>query len=125
MVDVASNSLPFMRAGKIKAYAVTADQRLALAPEIPTVDEAGLPGFHMTTWYGLYAPKGVSADIVAKLNTAVRAALADPTVHPRLTDLGLGVPPPERQSPQVLADLQRAEIAKWWPIVASAHIKAE
>lgn len=125
MVDVASNSLPLVRAGRIRAYAVTAPTRLASAPDIPTMDEAGLPGFYVSTWYGLYAPKGVAAEIVARLNGAAMVALADAAVRRRFADLGIDIPPPGRQSPQVLADLQRAEIAKWWPIIKAAHIKPE
>jgi tripartite-type tricarboxylate transporter receptor subunit TctC len=125
MVDVASNSLPYLQGGKIRAYAVTAAARLASAPDIPTVDEAGLPGFHMSTWYALFGPKGMPRDIVAKLNAAAIHALADATVSRRLADLGLDVPPRDEQTPQALARLQRAEIEKWWPIVKAANIKPE
>jgi tripartite-type tricarboxylate transporter receptor subunit TctC len=125
MVDVASNSLPYLQGGKIKAYAVTAAARLASAPDIPTVDEAGLPGFHMSTWYALFGPKGMPRDIVAKLNTAAIGALADPAVARRLADLGLDIPQRDQQTPDVLARLQRAEIEKWWPIVKAANIKPE
>jgi tripartite-type tricarboxylate transporter receptor subunit TctC len=125
MVDVASNSLPYLRGGKMRAYAVTAPARLASAPDIPTVDEAGLPGFHMSTWYALFGPKAMSRDIVAKLNTAAIGALADPAVARRLADLGLDIPPRDQQTPGALARLQRAEIEKWWPIVKAANIKPE
>jgi tripartite-type tricarboxylate transporter receptor subunit TctC len=125
MVDVASNSLPYLQGGKIKAYAVTAAARLASAPDIPTVDEAGLPGFHMSTWYALFGPKGMPKDIVAKLDAAAIGALADPAVARRLADLGLDIPPREQQTPAALARLQRAEIEKWWPIVKAANIKPE
>ncbi len=125
MVDVASNSLPYLQGGKIKAYAVTAETRLMSAPEIPTVDEAGLPGFHMSTWYGLFGPKAMPADVVSKLNAAAVNALADPTVARRLADLGLDIPPRDQQTPQALARLQRAEIEKWWPIIKAANIKPE
>jgi tripartite-type tricarboxylate transporter receptor subunit TctC len=125
MVDVASNSLPYLQGGKIKAYAVTAPARLASAPDIPTVDEAGLPGFHMTTWYGLFGPKGMPGDVLAKLNAATVSALADGAVGRRLADLGLEIPPRDRQTPEALAALQRAEIEKWWPIIKAANIKPE
>src|SRR5579871_3285065 len=125
MVDVASNSLPYLQGGKIKAYAVTAETRLMSAPEIPTVDEAGLPGFHMSTWYGLFGPKAMPADVVSKLNAAAVNALADPTVARRLADLGLDIPPRDQQTSQALARLQRAEIEKWWPIIKAANIKPE
>ncbi len=125
MIDVASNSLPYLQGGKIKAYAVTASTRLASAPDIPTVDEAGLPGFHMTTWYGLFGPKGMPRDVVAKLNAATLSALADGAVGRRLGDLGLNIPPREQQTPEALATLQRVEIEKWWPIIKAANIKPE
>jgi tripartite-type tricarboxylate transporter receptor subunit TctC len=125
MLDVASNSLPYLQSGKIKAYAVTANARLASAPEIPTVDEAGLPGFYMSTWYGLFGPKGMPKDVVTKLNGAAVAALADPAVGRRLADLGLEITPRSQQTPEALAALQRAEIEKWWPIIKAANIKPE
>src|SRR5215471_14772113 len=123
MLDVVSNSLPYLQSGKIKAYAVTAGTRLGSAPEIPTVDEAGLPGFHMSTWYGLFGPKAMPRDVLAKLNAATVSALADPTVGRRFADLGLDTTPREEQTPEALAALQRAEIDKWWPIIKAANIK--
>ena len=118
-------SLPQVRAGSIKAYAVTAKTRLAAAPDIPTVDEAGLPGFYISLWNGLWAPKGTPKDIIAKLNAAVVEALADPTVRQRLADLGQEIPPREQQTPEALAHFQKAEIEKWWPIIKAANIKGE
>jgi tripartite-type tricarboxylate transporter receptor subunit TctC len=125
MVDVASDSLPFLQSGKIKAFAVTATTRLASTPEIPTVDEAGLPGFYMSTWYGLFGPKGLPGNVLAKLNAATVSALADGAVRRRLADLGLDIAPRDQQTPQALATLQRAEIEKWWPIIKAANIKPE
>jgi tripartite-type tricarboxylate transporter receptor subunit TctC len=125
MVDVLSNSLPHIQSGKIRPFAVTAAARVASAPDIPTVDEAGLPGFHMSTWYALFGPKGLPRDVVSKLESAVRAALADPAVQRRCAEVGLAIPPPDQQTPRALAALQRAEIEKWWPIVKAANIKPE
>lgn len=125
LFDQAANSLPQIKGDRIKAYAVTAKTRLTAAPEIPTVDEAGLPGLYTAIWHGLWAPKGTPAPIIAKLSVTVRDALADPTVRRRLTDLGQELPPLEQQTPEALGALQKSEIDKWWPIIKSAGIKAE
>ena len=114
-----------VRDGRIRAYAVTAKARLAAFPDIPTVDEAGLPEFYINIWHGLWAPAGTPQDIIAKLNRAAVAALADPAVRERLAALGLDVPAPEQQTPAALGALQRAEIEKWWPIIKAANIKAQ
>jgi tripartite-type tricarboxylate transporter receptor subunit TctC len=118
-------ALPQVRGGAIKAYAVTGPNRLAVAPDIPTVDDGGLPGLHVLGWYGLFAPKGTAKEIIARLNAAVAEALADPSVRARLADLGQEIYPREQQTPEALAALQKAEIEKWWPIVKAANIKAE
>ena len=125
IVDQASNSMNQVRAGSIKAYAVTAKSRLPSAPDIPTVDEAGLPGFHMSMWYGLWVPKGTPKDVIARLSAAAMDALANPAVTNRFAELGLEIPPREQQTAEALGALQRAEIAKWWPIIKAANIKAE
>jgi tripartite-type tricarboxylate transporter receptor subunit TctC len=118
-------ALPLIRAGKIKAYAVTAKNRLAAAPEIPTVDEAGLPGFHFSVWTAFWAPKGTPKDVIAKLNAAVQDALADPAVRKKFQDLGQEVFPRDQQTPEALATLQKAEIEKWWPLLKAANIKGQ
>jgi tripartite-type tricarboxylate transporter receptor subunit TctC len=125
MFDQVGNALPQVRAGQIKAYAVTAKSRLAAAPEIPTVDEAGLPGFHVSVWRGLFAPKGMPHAVITRLNAAVVDALADPAVRARMADLGQEVPTREQQTPDALGALHQAEIAKWWPIIKAANITAE
>jgi tripartite-type tricarboxylate transporter receptor subunit TctC len=123
--DLAASAVPLARAGSIKALAVMAGSRLAAAPDIPTVDEAGLPGLHVSLWNALWAPKGTPKDIVAKLNTAVVESLADPTTRKRLTDLGQDIPPRDQQTPEALNAYHKAEIEKWWPIIKAANIKVE
>lgn len=117
--------VPQVLGGTIKAYGVTAKKRFATAPDIPTVDEAGLPGYHVSLWHGLWLPKGVPAPIAARLNTAVVEALADPAVRAKLAGLGQDIFPAERQNPKALDAHQRAEIAKWWPIIKAGNIKVE
>jgi tripartite-type tricarboxylate transporter receptor subunit TctC len=125
IVDQASNSMQQIRSGGIRAYAISDSKRLKAAPEIPTAEEAGLPGFHMTLWSALWVPKGTPKDVIARLNTAAVAALADPAVQKRLNDLGLEVPAREQQTPQALGAWHKAEIDKWWPIIKKAGIKPE
>ena len=125
LFDHLAHSLPHVRAGKIRAYAVTAPARSPSAPDIPTFDEAGVPGLHVLIWYGLWAPRGTPRDIIARLNAAVREALADPGVSKRLSDLGQVIPPPEQQTPEALAAYHKAEIDKWWPLIRAAGIKVE
>jgi tripartite-type tricarboxylate transporter receptor subunit TctC len=125
MIDTPTNSLPQVRGGTIKAYAVTAESRLASAPDIPTVDEAGLTGFHFSFWQALWAPKGTPAPVIDKLNAAVAASLADPAIRQRFAEQGQEVPAVAQQTPQALAAYHKAEIEKWWPIVKGANIKAE
>jgi tripartite-type tricarboxylate transporter receptor subunit TctC len=125
MFDQASNSLPHVRSGKIKAFAVTAGMRLASAPDIPTVDEAGLPGFHISVWVGMWAPRGTSPSVIATLNSAVTRALADQKVRERFADLGQQIPATVLQTPQGFGSFHRAEIEKWWPIIKAANMKGE
>jgi len=123
--DQVQNSLPFIRDGRIKAFAVTAAERVPALPDVPTIDEAGLPGLHISLWYGLWVPAGTPPEIVAKLNAAVTDAQADPATRAHLAELELQVPPPGQQTPQALHALQEAEIKKWWPIVRDAGLKPE
>jgi tripartite-type tricarboxylate transporter receptor subunit TctC len=125
MIDQASNVLPQLRGGTIKAFAVTAKERLPSAPDVPTVDEAGLPGLYVSVWHGLWAPKGTPAEIIAKLNGVVVKSLGEPGTKEKLAALGQDIPPPDQLTPQALGAFQKAEIEKWWPIVKDAGIKAE
>ncbi len=125
MFDQVPNCLPQVTAGRIRAYAVTAPRRLAVAPDIPTVDEAGLPGFYFSNWHGLWVPRGTSKDIVVKLNAAVMEALADQVVRARLAQLGFEIFSTGQQTPEALRAHQKAEMEKWWPIIRAAGIEAE
>jgi tripartite-type tricarboxylate transporter receptor subunit TctC len=125
MVDQLSNSLPQVRAGKIRGYAITAKDRSPAAPDVPTVDEAGLAGLHISIWYGIWAPRGTPKEAVAKLNAAVVEALAEPATRQRLEQLGMEIVPRERQSPEALGAHQKAEIEKWWPIIRAAGVKLD
>ncbi|QQO16846.1 tripartite tricarboxylate transporter substrate binding protein BugD [Bradyrhizobium diazoefficiens] len=125
MFDQVSSALPHVRNGELKVYAVTAKKRLASAPEVPTVEEAGLPGLQISVWHALFAPKATPRPVIAKLNAAVVDALADPVVRERLESLGVQIPTREQQTPQALSDLQKAEIQKWWPILKAANVRAE
>src|SRR6516165_8086839 len=117
--------LPLVRAGSITAYAVTSDSRLALAPEIPTFAEMGLPMLSYRPWNGLFAPKGTPRNVIGKLNSGAVEALADPAVRSRLVDLGLEIFPREQQTPEALAALVKAGAKKWWPIIRELGIRAE
>ncbi|RTL61330.1 MAG: tripartite tricarboxylate transporter substrate binding protein BugD [Hyphomicrobiales bacterium] len=122
MFDQAGNSLPQLRAGTIKAFAVAATKRLEQAPSVPTTDEAGFAGLHMSIWHGLWAPKGTPASIVTALNKAMRAALADPGAQKQLAELGQEISPVDDQTPTALLALQKSEADKWWPIIRKANI---
>jgi len=117
--------LPHVRSGSIKAYAVSGERRLAAAPDIPTFAEMGLPALSYSAWYGFFAPRGTPKDIIAKLNVAAIEALADPAVRSRLADLGLEIFPRERQTPEALGALVKADAKKWWPLIKEFGITAE
>jgi tripartite-type tricarboxylate transporter receptor subunit TctC len=120
-----SNVAAQIKAGKVRAYAVTAPTRQAAAPEVPTVDEAGLPGLHTSVWHGTWLPKNTPREIVMKLNGAVVETLADPAVRQRFLELGQEIPPREQQTPEALFAFQKAEIDKWWPMIRAAGLKPE
>jgi len=128
-IDITLNtpaiSLGQMRAGQIKVYAVTSKQRLAIAPNIPTTDEAGLPGYYFSFWHAFWAPKGTPKAIVDKLNNALVQTLSEPATRTKLVDLAQEIFPREEQSPKALRIYQQSEIDKWWPIIKAANVKPE
>src|SRR4051794_29842996 len=125
MCDLAANSLSQVKAGNIKAYAVTAKKRWFAAPDVPTVAEAGVPGVEVINWLGAYAPKGTPKEVVARLNAAFRAAMADPAVAKRIADQGLEIPPPEQQSPEAFAAYLKSEMDKWGAVIRESGIKGQ
>jgi tripartite-type tricarboxylate transporter receptor subunit TctC len=125
MIANPATALPHVRAGRAKAFAVTAAQRMAIAPEIPAVDEAGLGGLKFSLWAALFAPRGTPREIIDRLNAAAVSTTDDPGLRQKLTDQGLEIPPRQLQTPEALAAYQKAEIAKWWPILKAAGIKPE
>jgi tripartite-type tricarboxylate transporter receptor subunit TctC len=125
MIGDPITGMPQVRAGLLKIYGVASDTRLPSAPEVPTVDEAGLPGYHISLWHGLWVPKGTPQPIIAKLHEAVLDALADPATRAKLAQAGQEVFPREQQNPDALRSLQKAEIEKWWPIIKASGFKVE
>jgi tripartite-type tricarboxylate transporter receptor subunit TctC len=125
LLDTPAVSLPHVKSGDLKSYAVTAKNRLSIAPEIPTTDEAGMPGYYFSFWHALWAPKGTPRPIIDRLNAAVQTTLADPDMRQRLIDLAQEIYPPEMRTPQALHAFQKAEVEKWYPIIKAAGIKAE
>jgi tripartite-type tricarboxylate transporter receptor subunit TctC len=124
-LDTPAVSLPHVKSGALKAYAVTSKNRIAIAPDIPTTDEAGMPGYYFYFWHAMWAPKGTPKDLITKLNAAAVASLADPKTRKRLTDLAQEIYPREQQTPEALYAFQKSEVEKWWPIINAAGIKAE
>jgi tripartite-type tricarboxylate transporter receptor subunit TctC len=125
MMEPSSNFKSLIATDSIKPIAVTGKARLSASPNIPTADEAGLPGFTASLWYGLWVPKGTPKEIVDKLNAALRAALADVSVKTRLEDLGIEISRRDQQSPEALRAFQKAEAERWWPVIKAANLKAE
>ena len=125
MFDQAASALPQVRNGNVRAFAVTAKNRLTSEPNIPTVDEAGMPNFYIAVWHALWFPKGTPKDIVMKMNATVRDVLADPAVRQRLVELGQDIPSVDQQTPEALYAYHKAEIEKWHPIIKAANIKPE
>jgi len=125
MIEPSSNFKSLIAAGNVKPFAITGRTRLPSSPNIPTADEAGLPGFFASLWYGLWVPRDTSKDVIAKLNATLVQVLADPAVKQRLDDLGIQITPLAQQSPEALRAFQKAEAERWWPIIKASNIKAE
>ena len=125
MIGDSITGMPSVRAGMLKIYGVASDTRLPSAPDVPTVDEAGLPGYHISLWHGLWVPKGTPKPIIAKLQEAVIDALADPGTKAKLAQAGQEIFPRERQNPDALHALQKSDIEKWWPIIKASNFKVE
>jgi tripartite-type tricarboxylate transporter receptor subunit TctC len=125
MMEPSSNFKSLIATNSIKPIAVTGKTRLPASSNIPTAEEAGLPGFTASLWYGLWVPKDTPKDIVEKLNATLRDVLADPLVKNRLNDLGIEISPRDQQSPQALAAFQKAEAERWWPVIKASNLKAE
>jgi tripartite-type tricarboxylate transporter receptor subunit TctC len=124
MMDTAATSGGHVRNGLLKGFAMTSNKRSAAMPDVPTVDEAGLPGFYFYFWHALWVPKGTPKDVIGKLNEALVKALNDPVTRKRLVDIGQELYPPEMSTPEALGKFQKAEIEKWWPVIKAAGIKA-
>jgi tripartite-type tricarboxylate transporter receptor subunit TctC len=125
MLEPASNFKALLGTGNVKPFAITGRARLPSSPDIPTVDEAGVPGFFASLWYGLWVPKGTPKDITAKLNATMTQVLFDPKVRERFAELGITITPVDQQSPEALRAFQKAEAERWWPIIKAANIKVE
>jgi tripartite-type tricarboxylate transporter receptor subunit TctC len=125
MIEPSSNFKSLVGAGSVKPFAITGKTRLPSSPDIPTADEAGLPGFFASLWYGLWVPKDTPKDIVARLNATMVQVLADPSVQRRFEELGIEITPPAQQSPEALRAFQKAETERWWPIIKASNLKVE
>jgi tripartite-type tricarboxylate transporter receptor subunit TctC len=125
MILQAAAALPQARAGAVKILANLSPQRSKVIPDLPTADEAGVPGLYAAGWFGLFGPRGLPREVVAKLNAAMVHALADEKVKARLADLGLDLASREQQTPEGLAAFHKAETDKWWPVIKAANIKVE
>lgn len=125
MCDQTTNTTSQIKADKIKVYGVTTKKRVASLPNVPTMDQAGLPGFEITVWHGLYAPKGTPKPVIAKLTKALQIAVKDPTVIQRFNDLGAEAVSEDRATPEALRKHLKAEIDRWGPIIKKAGVYAD
>jgi tripartite-type tricarboxylate transporter receptor subunit TctC len=120
-----AGALPQLASGSVKALGVAAQKRTPIAPEIPTMDEAGLREFYFSVWAGLFAPKGTPRTVIDTLNAAAVDTLGNPGVRQILEAQGYDIPPPEQRTPEALRAYQKAEIERWSSFIKTAGIKAE
>ncbi|MDB5635117.1 MAG: tricarboxylate binding receptor [Bradyrhizobium sp.] len=125
MIEPSSNFKSLVGAGSVKPFAITGRTQLPSSPGIPTANEAGLPGFFASLWYGLWVPKDTPKEIIARLNAVMVRVLADPSVKERFAELGIQITPLDQQSPEALRAFQKAEAERWWPIIKASNLKAE
>jgi tripartite-type tricarboxylate transporter receptor subunit TctC len=125
MVDLAASAAPRVRAGVVKAFAVTSKTRLPAAPDVPTVDEAGLPGFYVESWHGIWVPKGTPKPVIDKINAAARTALAQEPVRARLANVGQSIFPTAQQTTDAMRAFHKSEMEKWIPVIKEAKIRAQ
>jgi tripartite-type tricarboxylate transporter receptor subunit TctC len=125
LCDQTTNTTEQIRAGKVKALALTAPRRLESLKDLPTAAEAGLPGFELSIWHGMYAPKGTPKAVVDKLVASLQAALKDPALQKRFADLGSTLVSADKQTPDALGRHLKAEIDKWTPIIKKAGVYAD
>ena len=125
LCDQTTQTVPFIKDGRVKIYGVTTHNRLASLPDVPTLDEQGLKGFEVKVWHGMYAPKGTPREVIDKLNAALKTAMADPMVTRRLAELSSDIPSADKMTPEGLRSHLQAEIAKWGPVIKKAGIYAD
>jgi tripartite-type tricarboxylate transporter receptor subunit TctC len=125
LCDQTTQTIPHIKAQKVKFYGVTTRQRIAALPDAPTLDEQGLKGFEVVVWHGMYAPKGTPKEAIDKVNAALRAALKDPSVASRFADLGAQIVPESKQTPEGLRTWLASEIDKWGPVIRKAGTFAD
>jgi tripartite-type tricarboxylate transporter receptor subunit TctC len=125
LCDQTTQTIPHIRAQKVKFYGVTTRSRIAALPDAPTLDEQGLKDFEVVVWHGVYAPKGTPREALDRVNAALRAALKDPAVANRLVELGAQIVPEDKQTAAGLRDWLKSEIEKWGPVIRSAGTFAD
>jgi tripartite-type tricarboxylate transporter receptor subunit TctC len=125
LCDQTTQTTQHIKAGTVKLYGVTTRERIKALPDAPTLHEQGLRNFEVVVWHGVYAPKGTPREAIDKVNAAVRAALKDPTVMQRMSELGAEIVPEAKLSPEGLRSWLKAEIDRWGPVIRAAGVYAD